>query len=234
MLLTLAALLPLLVGAQSGLIKKDMVVGKGAPARAGDLLVVDYKGSLANGKVFDQSFGMAPFSFTLGKGEVIKGWDLGIAGMRVGCRRMLTIPSSLGYGRAGSPPDIPADATLKFEVRLYHIWPRGSSPRVIVKDVKVGKGRAAKQGDSVEVHYKGTFPNGVKFDSSYDRKQPLPVTIGAGGVIPGFDKGLIGMKVGGRRKVTIHPQLAYGERGAGGVIPPNATIVFELELVKIK
>ncbi|KAJ8518130.1 hypothetical protein ONZ45_g4755 [Pleurotus djamor] len=90
----------------------------------------------------------------------------------------------------------------------------------------------AKTGDGVQVHYKGTlFDNGNKFDSSYDRGQPLPLTLGVGQVISGWDEGLQGMCVGEKRTLTIPSTKAYGSRGAGGVIPPNAALVFEVELM---
>jgi FK506-binding protein 2 len=84
------------------------------------------------------------------------------------------------------------------------------------------------------VHYKGTLTNGTKFDASYDRGEPLNFTVGQGQVIRGWDEGLIGMKIGEKRKLTIAPELAYGSRGVGGVIPPNSTLIFETELVAIK
>lgn len=99
---------------------------------------------------------------------------------------------------------------------------------------KEGTGEAAKKGDTVAVHYTGKLKDGTKFDSSLDRGQPIVFPLGAGRVIKGWDEGIAGMKVGGKRKLIIPPELGYGERGAGGVIPPNAELHFDVELVQIK
>jgi FKBP-type peptidyl-prolyl cis-trans isomerase len=219
-------LLPLLT-MQGGKLKiTDTKVGHGDAAQVGDYLTMDYTGTLMNGKKFDSSIGKAPFSFVLGAGQVIKGWDQGIKGMRVGGKRTLVIPSSLGYGEAGAGPDIPPNATLKFTVELKKIT------RLKKRITKQGHGRSVQAGDTVQVHYTGKLTNGKKFDSSYDRGQPMPVQIG-GGVIPGFTMGLLGMKEGEKRTITIPSALAYGARGAGGVIPPNADLIFDLEVVGI-
>jgi peptidylprolyl isomerase len=101
-------------------------------------------------------------------------------------------------------------------------------------DLALGKGEQPKKGQVVSVHYTGWLKDGTKFDSSVDRGQPFQFPIGQGRVIRGWDEGVGTMKVGGKRKLTIPPQLGYGERGAGGVIPPNATLVFEVELLGIK
>jgi FKBP-type peptidyl-prolyl cis-trans isomerase FkpA len=102
------------------------------------------------------------------------------------------------------------------------------------EDLAVGTGNAAKSGDSVQVHYTGWLTDGTKFDSSHDRRSPFGFTLGAGNVIKGWDEGVAGMKVGGKRKLQIPPALGYGARGAGGVIPPNAQLVFEVELLAIR
>ena len=98
-------------------------------------------------------------------------------------------------------------------------------------DLKIGAGATALAGQNVSVHYTGWLENGKKFDSSVDRGQPFSFPLGAGRVIKGWDEGVQGMKVGGKRKLTIPSNLGYGARGAGGAIPPNATLIFEVELL---
>jgi len=104
---------------------------------------------------------------------------------------------------------------------------------LIIDELVVGAGAAAAAGQQVTVHYTGWLTNGTKFDSSKDRGDPFIFPLGAGRVIKGWDEGVQGMKIGGKRKLTIPPALGYGTRGAGGVIPPNATLVFEVELLGV-
>ena len=105
---------------------------------------------------------------------------------------------------------------------------------LIIEDLTVGDGATASAGQSVSVHYTGWLTNGQKFDSSVDRNEPFEFNLGRGQVIPGWDQGVAGMQVGGKRKLTIPPELGYGSRGAGGVIPPNATLVFDVELLAVR
>jgi len=102
------------------------------------------------------------------------------------------------------------------------------------QDVQVGTGQEAKNGDTVSVHYTGWLEDGTKFDSSLDRGQPFEFTLGAGNVIKGWDEGVAGMQTGGVRKLFIPAELGYGQSGAGDVIPPNAKLIFEVELLEVK
>lgn len=103
-----------------------------------------------------------------------------------------------------------------------------------IQEIQPGDGPEVKDGNTVEMHYVGTFPDGRKFDSSRDRNQTFSFKVGSGQVIKGFDMAVLGMKKGGIRKVTIPPELGYGARGAGAAVPPNATLQFEVEVVSIR
>ncbi|KKS11077.1 MAG: Peptidyl-prolyl cis-trans isomerase [Parcubacteria group bacterium GW2011_GWB1_41_5] len=109
-----------------------------------------------------------------------------------------------------------------------------TADRLKIEILEKGNGAAAKNGDTIVVHYIGTLENGTKFDSSLDRGRPFSFVLGAGQVIAGWEQGILGMRIGEKRKLTIAPELAYGEAGAGNAIPPNATLIFEINLLEIK
>ena len=112
--------------------------------------------------------------------------------------------------------------------------PHTTSSGLIIETLAAGSGPTAKSGDKVSVHYTGWLTNGTKFDSSRDRNEPFNFNLGAGQVIPGWDEGVAGMQPGGKRRLTVPAHLAYGPRGAGGVIPPDAVLIFEVELLAIQ
>jgi len=233
----------------SGLAYTEVLAGTGAAPQPGNIVLVHYTGKLIDGKKFDSSVDRGqPFQFPLGAGQVIKGWDEGIALMKKGGKAILTIPPELGYGARGAGEVIPPNATLVFEVELVDILQ--GAPAAPTKlneadyqttatglkyyDFVVGTGAAPQKGKQVIVHYTGWLADGKKFDSSLDRGEPFAFAIGVGQVIRGWDEGVMGMKVGGKRQLLIPPDLGYGTSGAGGVIPPNATLIFEVELLEVK
>ena len=124
---------------------------------------------------------------------------------------------------AGGPPDDDCDTS-----------PVTTDSGLEYQEIECGDGETAESGDTVVVHYTGTLADGTKFDSSVDRGEPFTFPLGAGQVIKGWDEGLVGMKVGGKRKLTIPPELGYGPAGSPPVIPPNATLIFDVELLDIQ
>lgn len=233
---------------ESGLQFIEVEAGDGPKPTAGQTVQVHYTGKLLDGTEFDSSVGGDPFTFTLGQGQVIAGWDEGIAMLNTGGKAMLIIPPDLAYGERGAGGVIPPDATLAFDVELVAIV-EGSpdAPTEVDEadytetesglryyDFEVGESDSPEEGDLIDVHYTGWLTDGTKFDSSLDRGSPISFALGQGQVIPGWDEGLSTMQVGGKRQLLIPADLAYGETGAGGVIPPDATLIFEVELVGIQ
>jgi peptidylprolyl isomerase len=234
----------------SGLQYVEIEKGQGLAPQAGDLVAVHYRGQLQDGTEFDSSYQRGePIRFALGQGRVIPGWEEGIALMNQGGKARLIIPPELAYGAQGAGEVIPPNATLIFEVELVSVEPGSPAAPTQVEpadytetetglryyDLQVGDGATAEAGKTVTVHYTGWLENGQKFDSSIDRGEPFSLALGAGQVIPGWEEGVAGMRVGGRRQLVIPPELAYGQTGAGGgVIPPNATLTFEIELLDVQ
>jgi FKBP-type peptidyl-prolyl cis-trans isomerase len=219
---------------------KDDTVGTGPTVKDGDIVAVDYSGTLLNGTEFDSTAGKEPIQFMIGVGQGIKGWDMGLTGMRAGGKRELTIPPSLAYGDK-AVDSIPANSTLHFTVTLLHI-----EPKIQVEIIAPGKGVVAKLGDRAAIYFAGGVKGGKTLFDTRDngRKDPITLQIGERDLPIGFMASLIGMREGEKRKVTIPPQLAYGKAGvppkdkgdikAGSVIPPDSTMEFTFELVKIE
>ena len=233
----------------SGLQYIEVVSGSGPKPQPGQIVAVHYTGKLADGTKFDSSYDRGePIRFPIGSGMVIPGWEEGIALMNEGGEATLIIPPQLAYGEAGFGNVIPANATLTFEVELVEIAigspaaPTEVDPALYTTteqgiqyyDLVEGDGPAVINGQLVVAHYTGWLEDGTKFDSSIDRGDPFTFNLGMGQVIPGWDLGLRGMKVGSTRQLVVPSQFAYGESGAGGVIPPNATLIFEIELLEVQ
>jgi len=218
-----------------------------------DKVKVHYTGWLEDGSKFDSSVDRGkPLTFNLN--GVIAGWTEGVGNMHIGDKFKLRIPSELGYGARGGRT-IPPNSTLIFDVELLDINPVSPYAKVPPMeqlpgdsvtgeiatsdsglqwyDIVEGDGETpASSSSTVEVHYTGWLNDGTKFDSSVDRGQTIEFQLN--GVIPGWTEGVGSMKVGGKRKLIIPSALGYGDRGAGGVIPGGATLIFDVELVSTK
>ena len=218
----------------------DVKEGKGEAVQAGAKLKVHYTGWLTDGTVFDSSVGRKePEEFPLNR--LIKGWQEGVPGLKVGGVRRLKIPPELGYGEK-ERDKIPANSTLVFEIELLEVenqamlpdlnakdWKKLGDKGLEIWDVKEGEGAAVKAGATVTVHYTGWLTNGKQFDSSVGGD---PISFPLTQVIKGWTDGIPGMKPGGIRRLKIPSELGYGKAGAGSDIPPNSTLVFEVQLIK--
>jgi peptidylprolyl isomerase len=223
--------------------------GTGPLPETGDLVQVHYTALLADGMVFDSSRAAnEPLAFPLGVGAIIPGWDEAMALLPVGSKAKLIIPPELAFGEQGAGNVIPPNATLYFEIEFLDILPGSpDNPTEVAKadytttdsglkyyDLKIGDGDSPRPEQPVKVNYTGWLEDGAKFDSSLDRGHPITFILGVGQVIPGWDEGIASMKEGGQRQLVIPPELAYGEEGAPGAIPPKATLIFEVELLEIR
>ncbi len=230
----------------TGLTYIDEVIGTGKTPKTGDKVKVHYTGTLDDGTKFDSSHDRnQPFEFPLGVGRVIKGWDEGVATMKEGGKRKLIIPPELGYG-SRNMGTIPPNSILFFDVELIEVVEKfvdtdfslpgreevtESGLRMIIH--KEGNGEIPLPGQTVIVHYTGILENGSQFDSSHDRGRPFSFQLGQGRVIKGWDEALALMSKGEKRTLIIPPEIGYGSSRKSS-IPPNSTLIFEVELVDFK
>lgn len=229
-----------------GLSYTILVEGQGQPLSQGERFQAQSEAWLADGtRFFSTRENRAPLDYLLGSGTACAGFDLGVMGMRVGEVRRIYIPARLAFGEAGRGK-VPPDSDLVFEVEVTQ---RGAAVSLrqppapgetgqvqggnglTYTILRPGQGEPVAPGERVRAHYTGWLTDGRKFDSSLDRGQPFEVQIGVGQVIPGWDQGIVGMRTGEIRRLYLPPELGYGARGAGATIPPNAALVFEVELL---
>lgn len=225
---------------------RDAKEGTGEPCPAGSNVTVHYTGWTTDGTVFDSSKKTGgPANVALG--DRIRGWQIGIPGMKAGGIRKLVIAPAMGYGPKAEK-NIPPNSTLIFEVELVSFERKepkkmldGSdgtetdpglrevTPGVKARDLKEGIGEAVKPNATVTIHYTGWLTDGTVFDSSRARGEPSTFPLGS--LVKGWQEGIPGMKPGGIRKLVIAPEKGYGSQDKG-TIPPNSTLIFEIELLK--
>lgn len=203
-------------------------------AQNGDEVFVKYSGRLGDtGKIFDSNVDFdEPLSFVLGEGRVIDGWERGLVGTCPGEKLELTIPPELGYGEEGAGNGvIPPNAVLIFDVTLERLDKDLNIETV--RDGDCSGDQIVRSKDRVHLHYVATLIDGTEFDNSYERGEPLVLPVGQAG-ISGWDDGVKGACPGEIRRVTVPPAKGYGEKGVEGSVPPNTTIVLEMEILKIE
>jgi len=241
---------------ESGLIYYMETEGSGPNPKIGETVEVHYSGWLLDGTKFDSSVDRGQtFSFMLGQGRVIKGWEDALVLLKKGGKAMFYLPSDLAYGERGGGEVIPPNSILRFEIELIDIT---NKDKVIAQDLETiktylkdnglsatqspyglfykideaGTGPMAHPGDKVSVHYTGKLLNGTIFDSSVPRGEPIEFTLGSGMVIEGWEKGLMFFNKGSKGSIYLPSPLAYGNKAAGS-IPANSILIFDIEMVDI-
>jgi len=238
---------PITVKTASGLEYTITEKGNGKKPKVGDMLMVHYTGKLTNDSVFDSSIKRgSPFSFKVGTGQVIKGWDEAFLLLHVGDKATLKISPELGYGDRPSGP-IPPNSTLIFDVELLDLvespepWDVKGKDTVTLsnglKYIVIKENKSAEKallGTKVTLNYSGYFKDGKPFDSSVERGQPFTVKMGSGQVIKALEDGIALMHKGDKTKFYIPSKLAYGESGHPPIIPPNSDLIFDIEILDVQ
>jgi FKBP-type peptidyl-prolyl cis-trans isomerase len=222
-------------GSVSKLEFTDVKPGEGPGAQVGDRLYMGYRGTLKDGTSFDGNMNekqemdesKPPFSFVLGTGAVIKGWDEGLLGAKKGSFRKLRIPYEKAYGAEGSAPKIPAKADLFFDVVVLEVVPKDAKNDVVdVKDTKIGSGPEVTEKSTVVMKYKGYHVNGHVFDDQTEKTVTAPVKR----LVKGFKDGVIGMKKGGKATITVPPGMIM----ASSKITYDQIVKFDVEMIDVK
>jgi peptidylprolyl isomerase len=233
----------------SGLKIIEIEDGEGSLAKSGDIMSIVYTAWYVDGEQFDSYQDRStPYRFRLGAGHVLPGLEEGVSTMRTGGKRVLILPPELAFGKEGQGM-VPADTWVKFEVELVAIDPGPIPPEpwndagfdivttdsgLQYVDFLTGTGQSPTPQSEIVVHYSGFLDDGTVFDSSYIRGSPIRFSLAGGELIPGWIEGIMTMKEGGRRKLIIPPHLGYGESGYRREIPPNATLVYDIELLVVR
>jgi len=227
--------------------------GEGDTPAKGDKLTINLVFKLADGKVIDDTRkNKAPLEIPAGVDMPLKGLEEGLAGMKKGEHRTVVIPHDLGFGEAGAGPEVPPFSTLVFELELADVQSDKKLIEAVIAKLKMqypkaelvttksglkylvtkaGVGNKVGKGKKIKAHYTGKLLNGEVFDSSVKRGQPIEFVVGEGQVISGWDEALSDMAKGETRTLIIPPDLAYGAQGRPPTIPPNSTLIFDVELV---
>lgn len=225
--------------------------GDGIRPQMGQKIVCNYTGMLSDGSIFDQSRPGQPMEFVLGSNQGMPGWHEGIAELSKGAVATITIPSEQGFGPEGLGNLIPPNEILTFDVQIvdvkeapqpiaHELWSTEGLEKQTTNSgleyyiIEEGTGAQAEAGKLVQVHYYGALEDGTKFDASFERGEPIEFELGSGRVIPGWEEGIALLKEGAKAQLVIPPYLAYGEQGAPGAIPPNATLIFDVQLMGVK
>jgi peptidylprolyl isomerase len=240
---------------ESGLQVTEIREGTGAVAKQGEVISLHYtawylKEDRSEGDQFDTTANLdGPRKFLVGKTGMLPGLEEGIATMRKGGKRIFVLPPRLAFGEAGRPGVVPPGTWVKFEVELVDIepgppkirpWNDGGREIITtdsglqIIDFFVGEGEYPELGSTVVLDYSGFLDDDTCFDSSFYRGAPVEFVLDPDRLIPGMIEGLMSMQPGGKRRLIIPPFLGYGARGYGDEVPPNATLIYDVQLHEVK